>query len=799
VAATTQGSGATVRLSARLDAAEITLPATVLPADTLPGRVVLTDWSKSGGRWTHALPIKVEKSFNKKARPPKGAALMDGKRQTERNRDWKWSGLDVVLMSDPEGRELALVDPALAKKQVRLDPDSAGMEPVDFVQHQVTHKSMVDGAITRTGLMLPAPGAITWRVEVPADATLETALTMVPNGLDDHGSDGAVVHVEIDGERLTSWPVQAGRSFDEHTLDLSKHAGQTVELTLRTDPGKDASWDTVFLADPLIVGAPLAPVRRVIIIGVDTLRYDALTQQGATRDVSVALDPFAESTLLFDSAYAPAPRTRPSFRSATTGLYPVPAIDGTSIGTVLRDNGFVCGGVTANVHLVPRFDFNAGFDFWQFENAEDADTQIGRAQSFLSANEDRDTFLFLHLMDPHNFYKAPGLYRNRYVEHEQGEMSADYNRWKILSMDDQFTDENHAWLRDRYDGEVAYMSDQLADFLAWVLALDGETLIIIHSDHGEEFWEHGSYEHNHTLYDEVVKANLWIRPPSGWSGGPHRVDQPVSLIDIAPTVYDMVGVPRDDWPELDGTSLRALMDAEQDPSPLETQLAARPLQIGHLMYDRELMGVVVDGHKYILRTWDGHQELYDLAADPGELNDLIDSTSSERIDEFLTALGQAHRSPAGSGWRVKVERANQPFTLTFDQPVDAQVMDPEAGNRRRANIEWGDLPDHTKPDVGVLDFNEDRTSVTFTPGDVARGTLLITVPEGATAVLWIGDQQLEVDAAGGSFRESGVQLRVTPGPVLLVQDRVADRVGTFEERDAETEAALMGLGYIEED
>jgi arylsulfatase A-like enzyme len=793
----TIGSQATVHLA--------TLPATItLPSGTVNdvpvGEVEVSGWADDGDRWTLKSPVRIDKPNRSYAKAPQGMRLLvDGEAVKYRakprpeKRGWTWQKGELILTlagQAPNTHSVVLEATHLADRMKRLEPGLSGLSDAAYVQYSVTVKTR-----TRAGLLLAAPGSMSWDLAVPEGARLETMASLVNNGLTHVAGNGATVVLEVDGNEV------ARRFTDDTTLkswtvDLSAFGGQTVNLTLRVDPNGDTAWDHLFLASPMLVGTPKDTVRRVVVIGVDTLRYDQVTQHGYERDTTAELQPFADSSVIFDDAWTTAPRTRPSFRSSTTGAYPFAAIDAPTFGEVFQEAGFVTGGVTANVHLVPDQGFTDGFDFWQFDNSRDADIQIRRAKQFLTDNKDRDTFLFLHLMDPHNFYRAPGLWANRYVEHERGNADHMLNRWQLLQK--PLTDTEKEWLRDRYDGEIAFMAHELSRFIQWLTQQDGETLVAMHSDHGEEFWEHGSYEHNHTLYNEVVKANLWIRPPGGWAGG-QRVPQTVSLVDMAPTLYDYAGTRMPE--EVDGVSLRPLMDATVAARKDEVLaiLDERPVQIGHLMYDRELWGVVGGGWKYTVRTCDGDQELYNLVEDPKEQDNRIADVAPAEVDARLADLATATSFSAGMGYRVEVIANPGAFGLDFATPVEAAVMDPEACKSRRANVEWGDMPDFWAEDVGDVTVNSQ--GVGFLPGSHGRGKLVVLSSSPPTA-LRVGTEVLENPPLNKLLVLGGVSVRIEPGPVLIQTDSVAARLGlpdTDGGFDDEQIRMLQELGYMGDD
>ncbi len=807
-----------VRLSDRLADAVIALPPSSLPPDQgVPGTFPLTDWSRKErlddglAIWETDYPLRTRKKQHRSA--PSGVGLWRGNDELSfanlpgAAREGRWDisqgQLQLVSATDPEDWKAppTLKADQEAQAQQRLNPESAGLDPADFVAFSTTL-----GIETRTGLLLPAPSSVTWQLDLPPGARLDLGAGLVAREvLDGPGSDGAEVVVRVDGTEVHRLQVRDDGEFVDAEVDLGTWAGQQVSLTLATDPGATPWYDAVLVTEPRVLGPPLDDPRRVVVVGIDTLRWDALTQHGYARDTTAALDSFADGAVLFEDALTSAPRTRPSFRTALTGRYPLPAMDALTMGEHLRGAGFATAGITANVHLVPRMGFADGYDLWRYDNGADADVQIGRAKAWLASHQHEDSFLFLHLMDPHTFYKAPGRYKDRYVETEQGPLDPDLNRWKVVKLGEQgkLSSDNKAWLRARYDGEVRFMADQLAGLLAWIDGLPGRTLVILHSDHGAEFWEPDSYEHNHTLYQELVHGLFWIRPVGGWAGGPHRVTAPVGLVDLVPTVLDLVGV---EASGLDGTSLRPFVDAavQDRAGALEASLAARPRPVGHLMYDTERWAVVADGHKYQLETWDGAQALWDLRADPGEQRDLV----GESFDStpWLAHLARATGWPAGLGWRVRIRQAREPLELTFAEPVRAQLLDPEASRSRRANLEWGESPSVDLAEVGTLVVSDDGLSVAFSPGPEARHALIAVLPVSGSlaAEVTVGETTAPLVADGERLKlaDEGLQLDVTTGPLLLPQDsvrqRLAARVRASEraEDDAALEA-LRALGYIE--
>ena len=805
-----------IRLVDRVEEATWDLPATNVPEGmAVAGQFVMdSGWRRVSGaggslnRWRHGSPVRLARK--RYIAPPQGIRLLKAGQDMPFEAmpigisgTWYLSSDDIFITSEDSPATWpnppVLQSDREAKLQDRLNTEDSGLSPKAYVPY-----SLSLDAITRKGLLLPAPGTASWQLKLPPGAELRLGLAIVPRTVKGGGrSEGARLFVEVNGEVAAQLTVRPESRFQDARVDLSAHGGQTVQFTLRSDPAGSADWDHVFLADPHIRGTPTGTPRRVIIVGVDTLQVASMTQHGAFRDTTAPLDAFAASSVVFDAAYAPAPRTRPSFRTSLTGLQPLAAIGAPTVADAFRAQGFYTAGITANVHLVPRFGFNSGFDYWHYENGTDADVQVRRARRWLSDHKDQDSLLFLHLMDPHTFYRAPGRFANRYVETDAGPLDPDLNRWRVMALSNagKLTRENKQWLKDRYDGEVRYMAEELAGFLAWVETLPGQTLVVLHSDHGEEFWEHGGYEHNHTLYQELVQGVLWIRPPGGWGDGPHRVDKNVGLVDIVPTLLDLFGM---EAPTMDGLSLAPLMDAgrAEEVEGLNTTLDERALPIGHLMYDTERWAVVAEGHKYILQTMSGEEELYEVATDPKEHRQIAPLYSEAQMDKWRRKLAEATGWPVGAGWRVEIARASVPFTLRFDAPVEGLILDPESGRKRRANLEWGETSSKGPEDIGSLARSEDGLSLTFTPnGKSKNGVLAIRLDHrGQTAMLLTGDTEQPVEA-GANISTKQLKLTLEAGTVILPQDSVRQVLARGdkprEEATGDAIEALQALGYVE--
>ncbi len=659
----------------------------------------------------------------------------------------------------------------------------------DFLQASVTV-----GGDTRNGLLLVAPTTLEWPLTLPAAQPVFSGfIGMEAPPIDDPASAGMDVSLsvvtadgavhELDRRHLTG-PGEA----EEWRVDLTPYAGQAVTVRLAAEPGEDSVFDWGYVAGPVITAASTSDVRRVIVVAMDTTRPDHFSFNGYERPTTPELDVVLGQSLVFDHTWSTAPRTRPSFRSSTTGRLPLEAVGATNIGDVFRQHGFVTAGIVANVHLQPRFDFDDGFDWWSFDGKADAADQVDRGLEWLRANVDHDSYLFLHFMDPHMAYDAPAAYRDRFVK--QPTLAPKVKRADVLQWmaKGTLTDAQKEELEALHDGEMAFMSHELGRFFAEVDRLPGRTLVVLHSDHGEEFWEHDGFEHNHSLYDELVRTMLAFRTKGGVPDA-RRISSPASLMDVAPTLYDLLGFA--DAPVVDGRSLVPVLAGQ----PVED----RALAVGYLQYAHERWAVVWQNRKYILHTGSGREELYDIVADPGETRDLSKTTD---LQPFRERLATAHGLDVGPGYRLIVKAEPGSGQVRFALPAPARaanVLDPESVVEHRANIEWGEVPRKSPVDVGKVVLEDDGRTVVWNPGRKPQGILWVRFdgPQPATGVTASVDGKPQPVVV---LPEAGAECErwcVAAGTVVVPPESEAARIARSK-GGGDDLAQLCALGYVTE-
>jgi arylsulfatase A-like enzyme len=417
------------------------------------------------------------------------------------------------------------------------------------------------------------------------------------------------------------------------------------------------------LAAPSCTRRAAAPPR-ILLVSIDSLRADHVGCYGYACNTTPRLDRLASEGARFATAVSTSSWTLPAHMSLLTGLLPsVHGLQRTSsgldaartlVGEIFRDAGVRTAGFVSSPYLDERYGFARGFEtyrnLWGASDSLGASRPDGRvyasahgdrtgaavidsATAWLGAHHGEPFFLFVHLWEPHYDYIPPPPYDTLFVA--PGPRSA-------LSMEGFYRNEeihakmaasDLAYVVAQYDGEIAYadaLVGRLLDALE-ALGLAGETLVAVTADHGDEFFEHGGKGHRHTLYDEVTLVPLIVRGPGVRAGV--EIAAPASLIDVAPTLLSMSGLPRHD--EMMGEDLAALLAGRAVSERVATATIggrgeSRPLRPAPYAVS-ELEMTFVPGKRGFCRAFAVRSdrwktirdctdfvEAYDLAADPGE-------------------------------------------------------------------------------------------------------------------------------------------------------------------------------------
>jgi arylsulfatase A-like enzyme len=347
-----------------------------------------------------------------------------------------------------------------------------------------------------------------------------------------------------------------------------------------------------------------------LIISFDALRADALGLYGYHRDTSPNLDHFAEQALVFDNAYTASPTTPTSFAAAFSGQYPFRVFIGwnliptTTLASLMQESGFHTFGFFNNLQLAAERNFGQGFDSFKVTTWNDEQV-LEEAKRLLSDAADRRFFGWIHFITPHTPYK----YRDMSAQLAGPQTEGRYAVTTGGNFDIE-SDEELERVRDLYDGEVYFGDDLFRQLMEHVesLGLTDNTVVIVTSDHGEEFLEHGQLQHN-AVYQELIRIPLIISHPGLTEGA--RTDVPLVNVDLMPTIAAMAGIKSPD--NIDGIDLYNPFDAKR------FRLSAS--MTNNLRFE---IANEQAANKFILGCTPGfREELYDLVADPGEKNDLI--------------------------------------------------------------------------------------------------------------------------------------------------------------------------------
>ncbi len=525
---------------------------------------------------------------------------------------------------------------------------------------------------SRQGLLLPAPSHITFELTVPQDAVLRFDARILPPeaAIPGERSDGAEVVVSV-GETEVG-RLKIGAKEESHRLDLSRWAGESVQLELRSEAGDSTLLDYVFLAEPTLY-TPEEDPARVVMVFIDTLRPDHMSLYGYERPTSPQLDAWSKNAAVFSQARSIAPWTLPSARTMLSGTHPERWDKVTHLQDRFANAGWATGFIAGNVYLSSNFEMAKGWGLHRCINWPQASVQVDRALDFLEDRTDQPAFVLLHLMDMHLPYTEPLTHRYRFAGETPEQIGGDYFLRKAVTRGAR-TKETRQYVRDRYDNNLRYVDDHLARFLETLGPMD---TVVILSDHGEEFWDHGGFEHGHTLYDELLRVPMVVKGPGVKPG---RFDEPVSLLDVAPT---LAGMARLDNAGMVGWDLRALTNGTQS-----ADFTTRPHAFGRPLYGLRQWGSLKQGMKYTVHQ--GREHLYNLSEDPHETTDIIDGANPAPLRQ---AMGEALDRPVMEAWRVVPSRKkNGPqVRVTLHTPDGVRAawagVDPTHSGRATVKIE----------------------------------------------------------------------------------------------------------------
>ncbi len=415
----------------------------------------------------------------------------------------------------------------------------------------------------------------------------------------------------------------------------------------------------------------------LIIILLDAARASHFTSFGHDRNTTPNIAKLFDDGILLTEAYAAGANTKASVASLFTSQFPdthgtlsLPwplATEDATLAECLRDAGYTTAGFIANPVVSREFGYARGFDTFDevarrspdrlhpgvVDGAKVRDAAIG----WMRAHKGKRFFTYLHFLEPHYPYAAPGAFRKRIMGGEERD-------WRRA---DQSI---------RYDASLAYADSLVGNLLSELkkLGLFEKSVIIVLADHGEAFGEHGYFGHTTTVYREMVHIPVGVQLPSRCESAPRRRSEVFCLTDLMPTLLDLLGVPPSKT--MQGRARLALLTGEDESLPGFAVTRARGGDATGGQEDSNQVSYALRVPRYTLILGDrGRQvELYDRSADPGEQENL--ASKQRDVTRDLHARFRA--------WAAT--QRGRPVVLRGGRVFLATSQDPEMTERTRQEL-----------------------------------------------------------------------------------------------------------------
>jgi tetratricopeptide (TPR) repeat protein len=529
----------------------------------------------------------------------------------------------------------------------------------------------------------------------------------------------------------------------------------------------------------------------VIIISIDTLRADHLPAYGYDKGQTPAIDALRRDSILFGNAYSHCPMTLPSHVSLLTGQLPFEhgvrnnlgyAVDTTKMLTLpaaLKAKGYSTGAAVSAYVLRGSTGLGQVFEWYDDELAVRSNASVGelsrpgnvtvsRSTQWIDTQGDRPFFFMLHLFEPHAPYDPPEPFRSN--------------------------------VASAYDGEIATADSFVGTFIEHLKqrGIYDRALIILLSDHGEGLGDHGEDEHGVFVYREAIHVPLLIKLPKQTRAG-ERVDAPVQLVDIFPTVAGLTGAQL----PTGANGISIVGEISPDRSIYSESLMPR-LHFGW----SELRSLVNRHHHFIEAP---RPELYDFVADPRETKSVIEEQrrvyaamrkTLEPMNAAVTAPGAISSEEAAKlaalGYVGTVREASGELPDPKDRIGDLTRMK-EASQLERS----GDINGALKTYRKLLDENPRFTDAwlrlailhenrgELKPAIEAYKKAIESAPSLAPGfALSIGALQLRLRDFGAAEEHARLALSRSPGGAHLLLGRIALAKGDTSSAETEARAAM---------
>jgi arylsulfatase A-like enzyme len=471
------------------------------------------------------------------------------------------------------------------------------------------------------------------------------------------------IKLRVDLRNIRSRRIRLVLTSKHELSSGDRNTEQNDDSPTSHESGSKSEPATEYWSKPEIVGDG-KPFSRpnIILVSLDTLRADHLGLYGYPRPTSPFLDEFGSKAVVFSNAHSESTWTLPSHWTMMTSLHPmqhkikeykktITAVEFPTIAEILADNLYQTAAFTNAGYLEPFFGFHIGFNHF---DASTSDFEVfDRAQGWIDQHKGDPFFVFIHTFEIHNYPLSKKLHGEPYSD-KNYDGNFQGNFWPLLAelfrqeKPVKITDADVAHAINLYDGAIRLTDQVLSRFVNYIESTESleNTVIIITSDHGESFrdmhngGEYEAWHHGNAPYEEQNHIPMIIRvPDEKIEAQRRRVDEPVGLIDLAPTILDFAGI---EAPSIfRGGSLRSTITGRH------TKRRTTPIFSEQPNFD--LFSVTFGDHKLISFRTDRdnhfkgrHDELYSLAADPEELTNLanrhpdVANSLARMIDEHIS-------------------------------------------------------------------------------------------------------------------------------------------------------------------
>jgi arylsulfatase A-like enzyme/Flp pilus assembly protein TadD len=526
----------------------------------------------------------------------------------------------------------------------------------------------------------------------------------------------------------------------------------------------------------------------VILVTVDTLRADHLGCYGDANIETPVIDSLARDGVVFGRAVSQVPLTGPSHAALLTGTYPFwngfqswsdpglrPGVP--TLAEILKQHDYTTAAFVSAFVLDSMWGLNRGFDLYDdwfrpqdYQTMRNNDVRrrggetIDHVLDWLKLPPRQPFFLWVHLYDPHLPYDPPEPFKTKYRSHF-------------------------------YDGEIAYDDQQLGRLFKFLKdqGLYGSSLIVLASDHGEGLGEHQERDHGFFIYNSTVRVPLIIKLPAGRPPGPKSISQVVNIVDVAPTVARLNGIPDTETRSFQGQSLAPLTEGGGEGPPrfgLSESLYPQDLLNAH-----SLVGVQTARYAYIQGA---REELYDLESDPGEKRNIVHESAGVAVSlrQVASALRTRYQPPreaaaqAGNLSHEVVEKLQSLGYVGASRPPNGNAENPHAADpldeietynqllRATTLAQFGRFQESnqvllglasTHPQLYIVAFMQGQNSLALGQAKAAEVHLrkaLDINPVSTQAVFSLGQASYAVGDSAGAAKAYELALQLNPQDFL---------------------------------